>query len=57
MRYRIKIVPKAAPNAEGEWREVETATPLNTRWLDHVVAFASHVPATHFLCAVEQVQQ
>jgi hypothetical protein len=54
--YRIKIVPKTTPNADGEWREVEADLSAITRWLDASVALGDHVPETHFLAAVERVR-
>lgn len=55
MRYRIKLVPKTTPNADGEWREVEADLPASARWLDLAVALGDHVPETHFLCSIERV--
>ncbi|MGZ5987415.1 MAG: hypothetical protein ACXWLZ_00060 [Rhizomicrobium sp.] len=52
-RYRIKIVPKTSPDADGEWREVEAELLPGARWIDLAVALGDHVPNTHFLCSIE----
>jgi hypothetical protein len=54
--YRIKIVPKATPNADGEWREAEAELPADARWLDTAAALGDYVPETHFLAAIERVR-
>jgi hypothetical protein len=56
VKYRIKIVLKATPNADGEWLVVEADLSAITRWLDASAALGDHVPETHFLCAIERVR-
>ncbi len=56
--YRYKIVPKAAPNDEGTWHEVEIpTTDEQMSWLDLAVAIGDYVPEdTHFLVAIERAE-
>ena len=56
MRYRIKIVPKAIPNADGDWLTVETDLASDTHWRDVATVLAPYVPETHFLVQTEMVQ-
>lgn len=53
MKYRIKIVPKATPNADGEMRDVDVPALLGTCWLDTVMTLDDQIPDTHFLAQVE----
>ncbi len=46
MRYSLKLVPKASPNDDGEWVDVETDAPIGIvrEWNDAAKFFAPHVP-------------
>lgn len=66
-RYRIKIVPKATPNADGEWIEVETAEPASeapmgttprailSTWREAELHFQSHIPDGFFMVKYEKL--
>lgn len=57
MKYKIKIIPKSAPNSDGEWREVERSfDDLPRMWRATEILFNPHVPDTHFLAQVERVR-
>lgn len=45
MRYKIKIVPNAEPNAEGEWIDAEADECTSTLWRISAARFDSQVPA------------
>lgn len=53
--FLIKIVPKATPNADGEWRQARAEVRDGMRWLDLAMVLDDHVPPTHFLVAFERV--
>lgn len=53
--YRIKLVPDAAPNAEGRWQTVVKSGPLpEGRWTDTTTFFHSNTPAGEHIVAVER---
>jgi len=50
---RIKIVPDAEPNADGEWVECPVELPRGTRWRHMETVVAQCVPAGHHVVSVE----
>lgn len=58
MKWRLKIVPDSAPNADGRWIEVEapdTARAPNASWRAAALYFTPHVPAGEHLVQYERV--
>lgn len=51
MKYYLKIVPVATPNAGGRWITVETNNkpPSDRRWRSTERFFADYIPITEFL--------
>lgn len=60
MRYRVKVVPKAEPNADGEWIEVEVKGPVaeHLGWNVMAATFeqAGALPETHFMVQVARLE-
>ena len=54
---RIKIVPNATPDADGEWIDIPVDLPCRTRWktMEHLVA--PYIPAEHHVVALERGSQ
>lgn len=50
---RIKVVPDAEPNAEGEWIEAPFELPPRTRWRHMEIMVARLIPPGHHVVAVE----
>jgi hypothetical protein len=50
---RIKIVPNAMPNADGEWIECPFELPSKTRWRHIETMVNSIVPDGHHIVAIE----
>jgi hypothetical protein len=53
MRYEVKIIPKATPNDQGKWIEIDgpSIPPDNTRWRTVSDLLSPHIPDDHFLAA------
>jgi hypothetical protein len=52
MKYQAKIVPRAKPNEEGEWVEIEAPNlPYGARWREVSDLLSPHIPADHVLIA------
>jgi hypothetical protein len=56
MKYRLKIVPKSDPDADGEWVEIEMQLHPRLRWAEMDDLIAEHIPETHFVIKVEDVK-
>jgi hypothetical protein len=55
MTCMIKIVPRADPNAEGKWIEVEIdRDELPRGWAANVECFRSQVPDDHVMVAIDR---
>jgi hypothetical protein len=51
---RIKIVPIASPNADGEWIDVPVDFPERTRWRQMESLVKNYIPEGHFIVSVER---
>jgi hypothetical protein len=54
---RIKIVPNATPDADGEWIDIPVDFPCRTRWTTMESLVVPFVPADHHVVAVERGSQ
>ncbi len=54
MSTRIKIVPDATPNADGEWINIAVDLPSRTRWKFMEERVKAFVPEGHHVVAVER---
>lgn len=58
MKYRLKIVPEATPNADGRWIEIEVPddarAPLGSSWRAAAQYLAPHIPAGEHLVGYER---
>lgn len=52
MGCAIKIVPDAAPNADGEWINIDAEPPQTTSWIKTAEALASFVPEGYHLVSL-----
>lgn len=53
MKYRLKIVSKAEPNADGRWIEVESAVSvLGRTWTHAERALRPLCPEDHFITCI-----
>jgi hypothetical protein len=53
MKYQIKIVPNATPNADGRWIDVPRAPPKTCSWIEMVQSYADCIPAGHHMVATQ----
>ena len=51
---RIKIVPNATPDADGEWIDIPVDLPDRTRWIAMESRVRRYIPAGHHVVAVER---
>lgn len=60
MRYRIKVVPHAEPNADGEWIEVEGPPSVagSTMWcvIEQAFRLGGCIPADHHMVSYERIK-
>ena len=54
---RIKIVPNATPDADGEWIDIPVDLPCRTRWTTMESLVTPFIPAGHHIVAVERGSQ
>ena len=54
---RIKIVPNATPDADGEWIDIPVDLPCRTRWTTMEALVTPYIPADHHIVAVERGSQ
>jgi hypothetical protein len=51
---RVKIVPDAEPNADGEWIELPLDFPTRTRWRLMETLVKPHIPAGYHAVSLER---
>lgn len=56
MKYKLLIVPKSDPKADGEWVEIETVLPEKARWVELDKLLNWHIPETHYCIKVEKIK-
>jgi hypothetical protein len=54
MSTRIKIVPDATPDADGEWLDIPVDLPDRTRWIAMESRIRRFTPAGYHVVAVER---
>lgn len=54
---RIKVVPDASPNAEGQWIEVPIDLPERTCWRAMEERVKRYIPAGHHAVSLERGSQ
>lgn len=54
MSIRIKVVPDATPNADGEWIETTLVMTSRVKWLAMEMLVKPFVPKGHHVVAVER---
>jgi hypothetical protein len=55
MKYQIKLVPDAQPNADGEWVDVPAGPPHGTKFREYETLYAAQIPAGFHMVAIQKV--
>jgi len=55
MRYQIKLIPDARPNADGKWVDVPEAPPVGMKFAEYDNLYRAQIPEGFHMVAIQRI--